>query len=109
MRDDTILCSHACAAATVLVWNETVWSGVPAEWLIVSWLKFRPALPCTALLMEPEVSLPYAPETNLEPTPSHLNLVHILASCFFKIHFNSVTSTTGSSIWFVPHPFISLS
>lgn len=45
MRDGAILCVQACAAVTVLVWKETVWSGVPAERLIVSWL----VPPCPAL------------------------------------------------------------
>jgi hypothetical protein len=71
MRDDAILCLQACAAVAVLIW------GVPAERQIVSWLR-------SALVMETQFSLSCAPETTLEPTPSHLILVHSLHSVSSK-------------------------
>jgi hypothetical protein len=56
-------------------------------------------------LVGPEVSLPRAPQTvSLETTLSHLNPIHYLISCFFKI-----PSTTVSIIWSVCRSCFSVS
>lgn len=79
----------------------TVWNWLLLDKLPVTQSQNVPSF------MEPEVSYWVHNILPLVPTMGQINVVHTLASCFFKIHFNVIFSSILDLAWgFFPSGFL---